>query len=178
MPILEFEGKKPRVHPTCYIASNAMVIGDVTLGEKSSVWPGAVIRGDHNRITIGAGTNVQDNCVIHVTTENPAVVGDNVTIGHGAIVHACSVGNHVLIGMGAIILEKVKIEDWVIIAAGAVVTEDTHVPSKTLVAGVPAKVIKNLDAQHLARIKRGFEVYVDLSRKYLKMETKCGKEDI
>jgi carbonic anhydrase/acetyltransferase-like protein (isoleucine patch superfamily) len=178
LPILEFEGKKPRIHPTCYVASNAMLIGDVTLGEESSVWPGAVIRGDLNKITVGARTNIQENCVLHVTTENPAIVGNNVTIGHGAIVHACTVGNNVLIGMGSIILEKATIEDWVIVAAGSVIIEENHVPAKTLVGGVPAKVIKNLDVQHLALIKRGFEMYVGLSRKYVEMEAKCEKEDL
>lgn len=167
MPFLEFNGKSPKIHPTCYVASNATLIGDVNLGEESSVWPNAVIRGDVNKIIIGARTSIQDNCVLHVTTKNPTIIGDDVIMGHGAIAHACTVGNHVLIGIGAIILDGAVIEDRVIVAAGAVVTEGTHVPSGILVAGVPAKVMKSLDSKHLERIRLGIEVYVRLSRKYI-----------
>ena len=166
MLIQEFNGKKPKIHPTCYIASNATVIGDVILGEDSSVWYNTVIRGDINTIRIGARTSLQDNCVLHVSTNTPMSIGEDVIIGHGAKVHACTIGNHVLIGIGAVILDKAVIEDWVIVAAGAVVTEDTHVPSKTLVAGVPAKVIKKLNPQHCKRINFGTEGYVQLSREY------------
>jgi carbonic anhydrase/acetyltransferase-like protein (isoleucine patch superfamily) len=166
MPTLEFNGKSPKIHPSCYVALNATLIGDVTLGEKSSVWFNAVIRGDVNKITVGARTSIQDNCVLHVTEENPTIIGDDVIMGHGAIAHACTIGNHVLIGMGATILDGAIIGDWVIVAAGAVITEETHVPPKTLVAGVPAKVIKSLDSKHLDRIKLGAEEYLSLSRKY------------
>ncbi len=166
MPILEFNGKKPNIHPSCYVAPNATIIGDVTLGEESSVWPNAVIRGDVNKIAIGARTSVQDNCVVHVTRKNPTVIGDEVIMGHSAIAHACTVGNHVLIGMGAAVLDKASIGDWVIVAAGAVVTEKAVIPSKSLVAGIPAKVIKSLSPQHMERIKLGAEAYIDLSRKY------------
>jgi carbonic anhydrase/acetyltransferase-like protein (isoleucine patch superfamily) len=163
---LEFDEKRPRIHPSCYVASNATLIGDVTLGEKSSVWPNAVIRGDVNRITVGARTNIQDNCVLHVTSETPTIIDDDVVMGHGAIAHACTVGKHVLVGMRATILDGAIISDWVIIAAGAVVTEGTYVPSRTLVAGVPATVIKNLDSKHLDRINAGVDKYVQLSLKY------------
>ncbi len=167
MSFIVFNGKRPKIHSTCYVASNATLIGDVTLGAESSVWHNAVIRGDVNKIKIGARTSVQDNCVFHVTTDNPTIIGDDVIIGHGAIVHACTIGNHALIGIGATILDEAVIEDWVIVAAGAVVTEGTRVPSGTLVAGVPAKVIKSLDSKHFERINRGVEAYVLLSRKYL-----------
>ena len=166
MPILEFDGKKPNIHPSCYVAPSATIIGDIILGEESSVWPNAVIRGDVNKITIGARTSVQDNCVVHVTRETPTIIGDEVIMGHGAIAHACTVGNHVLIGMGAIVLDKASVGDWVIVAAGAVVTEKAVIPSKSLVAGIPAKVIKTLSPQHMERIRLGAEAYVDLSRKY------------
>lgn len=166
MPILTFNGKKPNIHPSCYVASNATIIGDVILGEESSVWPNAVIRGDVNKISIGARTNVQDNCVVHVNRETPTIIGDDVIIGHGAIVHACTVGNHVLIGMGAKVLDKASIEDWIIVAAGSVVTEKAVIPSKSLVAGIPAEVIKTLSPQQMERIKLGAEDYVDLSRRY------------
>jgi len=166
LPILAFNGKKPNIHPSCYVASNATIIGDVILGGESSVWPNAVIRGDVNKISIGARTSVQDNCVVHVNLETPTIIGDEVIMGHGAIVHACTVGNHVLIGMGSKILDKASIGDWIIVAAGAVVTEKTVIPSKSLVAGIPAKVIKTLNPQQMERIKLGVEDYVDLSRRY------------
>ena len=166
MPIQEFNGKKPQIHPTCYVTSNATIIGDVTLGEESSVWYNAVLRGDINTIRVGSRTSLQDNCVIHVTTEDPTIIGDDVIFGHGAIAHACTIGNNVLIGIGATILTKAVLEDWVIVAAGAVVTESTHVPSRSLIAGIPAKVIKNLDSKHCKRIKFGTEGYVRLSREY------------
>ena len=166
MPILTFNGKKPNIHPSCYVASNATIIGDVILGEESSVWPNAVIRGDANKISIGTRTSVQDNCVVHVNRETSTTIGDEVIMGHGAIVHACSVGNHVLIGMGAQILDKASVGDWVIVAAGSVVTEKAVIPSKSLVAGIPAKVIKTLSPQQMEHIKLGAEDYVDLSRRY------------
>jgi len=166
LPLLEFDGKKPNIHPSCYVAPNATIIGDVILGEGSSVWLNAVIRGDVNKIAIGARTSVQDNCVVHVTRETPTIIGDGVIMGHGAIAHACTVGNHVLIGMGAAVLDKASIGDWVIVAAGAVVTEKAVIPSKSLVAGIPAKVIKSLSPQHMERIKLGAEAYVNLSRRY------------
>jgi len=168
LTILEFNGKKPSIHPSCYVAPNATIIGDVILGEESSVWPNAVIRGDVNKIAIGARTSVQDNCVVHVTRETPTIIGNEVIMGHGAIAHACTVGNHVLIGMGAKILDKASLGDWVIVAAGAVVTEKAVIPSNSLVAGIPAKVIKSLGPQHMERIKLGTEAYVDLSREYKK----------
>jgi len=166
LPILEFDGKKPDIHPSCYVAPNATIIGDVTLGEESSVWPNAVIRGDVNKISIGARTSVQDNCVIHATRETPTIIGDEVIMGHGAILHACTIGKHVLIGMGAKVLDEASLGDWIIVAAGSVVTEKAVIPSKSLVVGVPAKVIKSLSSQHMERIKLGAEAYVDLSREY------------
>lgn len=167
MPILEFNGKKPIIHPSCFIASNSTIIGDVILGEKSSVWPNAVIRGDVNRISIGARSNIQDNCVVHVNQETPAIIGDEVTMGHSSIVHACTIGDHILIGMGAKILNNVKIGDWSIVAAGSVVTENADIPSRSLVVGLPASVKKTLSAQQMERIKHSADEYVDLSRKYI-----------
>lgn len=161
-----FNGKKPTIHPTCYVASNATIIGDAILEENSSIWFNTVLRGDINKIMVGARTNLQDNCVLHVTTRQPTIIGDDVIMGHGVIAHGCTIGNHVLIGIGAIILDKVVIENEVIIAAGAVVTEGTHVPSGTLVAGVPAKVVKKIDSKHLARINSGIKGYIHLSREY------------
>ena len=125
-----------------YMAPGSHVIGDVTIGESSSVWYNAVIRGDTESITIGENTNIQDNAVLHTSHDAPLVIGDNVTIGHGAIVHGCTIGNNVLIGMGAIILDGTVVEDNCIIGAGALVTQNKNIPAGSLAMGNPAKVVR------------------------------------
>jgi len=166
LPILEFEGKKPRIHPSCYVASNATIVGDVTIGEDSNIWPNAVIRGDWNSVNIGKRASIQDCCVIHVDPSHPLAFGDRVLMGHGAIAHGCHVGSNVLIGTRSIVLDGVKIGDWVIIAAGTLLTEGTDVPSKSLVMGAPGKVVKELEDRHLTMISAGNEGYVYLGRTY------------
>lgn len=143
--IREFYGKKPIVHPDAFIAETAVLIGDVEIGKDSSVWYGAVLRGDINSIKIGERTNIQDNCVIHIDIDKPTVIGDDVTVGHGAILHGCTIGNAVLIGMGAVVLDGAQIGDGCVIAAGAVVKERANIPPRTLVAGIPAKPKRELD---------------------------------
>ena len=131
----------PVVHPTAFVDESAQVIGDVQIGAESSVWMNAVLRGDVNSIRIGQRTNVQDGTVIHVMHHtHPTAVGDDVTIGHRAIVHGCTVGNRVLVGMGAILLNGSMIGEDTIVAAGSLVTEDMVVPSRSLVMGSPARV--------------------------------------
>src|SRR5205823_12098750 len=143
--IYEFQGKKPEVHPSCFLADGAKIIGDVVLEENVSVWFNVVIRGDVERIRIGKNSNIQDNAVIHVTHfANPTKIGENVTVGHGAILHGCTVGDGALIGMNAVVLDRAVIGEGALVAAGAVVTPHTHVPPKMLAAGVPAKVIRHL----------------------------------
>ena len=166
MPILEFEGKKPRIHPTCYVAPSATIVGDVIIEEDSNVWPNAVIRADLNRVHIGKSASIQDCCVIHVDTDHPVIFGDGILMGHGAIAHGCQVGNNVLIGIKAVILDGVKIGDWVIIAAGSLLTEGTEIPSRSLVMGSPARVVKELEERHFRMISRGNERYVNLGRTY------------
>ena len=166
LPVLEFEGKKPRIHSTCYVAPTATIVGDVIMEEDSNVWPNAVIRADLNRIHIGKSASIQDCCVIHVDADHPAVFGDRTLMGHGAIAHGCQVGNNVLIGIRAVILDGVKIGDWVIIAAGSLLTEGTEIPSKSLVMGSPGKVVKELEERHFRMISRGNERYVKLGRTY------------
>ena len=144
-----------------YIACGAVVIGDVTLGDHSSVWYNAVLRGDINRIEVGHHTNIQDNAVLHLADDYPCVVGNYVTIGHSAIVHACTVGNEVLIGMGAMILDGAVIGDQCLIGAGALVTMGTEIPPGSMVMGSPAKVIRALEPEERAQLKSWAVKYVE-----------------
>jgi len=133
---------KPKIHPSVYITPTAVIMGEVEIEEGASIWDGAVIRGDVAPIKIGKNTNVQDNAVIHVDYEQPTVIGENVTIGHLAIVHAAKVGNNVIIGIHAVVLNDAEIGDGSVIGAGAVVTPGTKIPPKSLVLGVPGKIVR------------------------------------
>ncbi len=149
-----------------FIASTAVVIGKVTLGENASVWYGAVIRGDIAPIFIGARSNIQDNCVIHVNYNMPVTIGEQVTIGHGAIIHGASIGNNCLIGMGAIVLDGAQIGDNCLVAAGAVVPPRSEIPPGSMVAGVPAKVVRELSAETIEANVRNALEYVELAARY------------
>jgi carbonic anhydrase/acetyltransferase-like protein (isoleucine patch superfamily) len=143
----------PVVHPTAYVDASAQVIGDVVIGDESSVWMHVVIRGDVNVIRIGARTNVQDGTVVHVMHDtHPTLIGDDVTIGHGAIVHGCTIGDRVLIGMGAIVLNGARVGEDAIVAAGSLVTEGQVIPPRSLVMGSPAKVRRTLSDADVASI--------------------------
>ena len=146
-----------------YIAPNATIIGDVSLGKDVSIWYGAVLRGDSGSITIGENSNVQDNCVIHEKT----TLGRGCTVGHGAILHGCTVGDNCLIGMGAVVLDGAVLEDDCMVGAGALVTGKTHAPAGSLVLGNPAKVVKPLTQQQLAYIRQDAEQYVRLAKQQL-----------
>ncbi len=154
----------PEIHPSVYIAPGAHIFGDVVIGEDCGIWYNAVIRGDSDSIRIGRRTNVQDLSVLHVDPGNPLSIGDNVTIGHGAIVHGCKVGNNVLIGMGAIIMNGAVVGDNCIIGAGALVTERMEIPPNSLVYGSPAKIKGELSEQQQAYILGNAEVYVNHAR--------------
>ena len=151
----------------CFIASGVQVIGKVQLGEYSSVWYNAVIRGDINYIKIGRETNIQDNCVLHVTHELPVIIGEGVTVGHGAILHGCVIEDECLIGMGAIILDGAKIRKGSVVAAGALVRERMQVPPHSLVAGVPAVVKRTLDPSTIEMIREAGKHYVELTKERL-----------
>src|SRR4051812_23161271 len=139
-------GRLPRVHPTAYIDDSAQVIGDVEIGAESSVWMNVVIRGDVHRIRIGRRSNVQDGSVVHVMRDtHPTTIGDDVTIGHGALVHGCTIDDCCLIGMGAILLNGVRIGAGSIVAAGSLLPEGTEIPPRSLVMGAPGKVKRALD---------------------------------
>ena len=166
--LTEFENKKPQIAESCFIAENALVIGDVEIGNDSSIWFNAIIRGDINTIKIGERVSVQDNAVLHVDSVNSLEIGDGVVIGHNAIVHGCKIGNNCLIGMGAIILSGGVIGDDCVVGAGSVVTERTKIPSGSLVLGVPGKVKRKISDAMLKDIKGNVSEYVELKDKYKK----------
>jgi carbonic anhydrase/acetyltransferase-like protein (isoleucine patch superfamily) len=149
-----------------FIAPTATVIGEVTLGEDTGIWFGAVVRGDKDRIEIGTGSNIQDNAVVHTSAGFPALIGKEVSVGHGAILHGCTIGDRVLVGMGAIVMNGARIGEDTIIAAGAVVTEGSVIPPGSVVMGVPAKVVKQATPGQLEGIRRNAESYIALARSY------------
>lgn len=162
----QFLGATPRIHESAYIAPGATVIGDVTLAEHTSVWFSAVLRGDINRIVIGPRTNIQDGAVVHLADEFGTFVGELVTVGHKAVLHACTVGDEVLIGMGAIVLDGAEIGARSIIGAGAVVTGGKKIPPGSLVLGAPGKIVRTLTLDEQAGIRVWAERYVELARIY------------
>jgi carbonic anhydrase/acetyltransferase-like protein (isoleucine patch superfamily) len=167
--IRSYQGRLPRIPASCYVDLSAQLIGDVTLGEHSSVWMNAVLRGDVNSIRVGAHSNVQDCAVLHGQRNlYPVIVGDWVTIGHNATVHGCVVGDEVVIGMGATVLNDCRVGSGSIIAAGAVLPEHTVVPPKTLWAGVPAKLRRHLSDGDRALILEYAQNYLDYVEIYLK----------
>ena len=151
----------PQIARSAWIAPGACVIGDVHLGEQSSVWYGAVLRGDTEPIRIGARTNVQDGCVVHADPGYPAIVGDDCVVGHKAVVHGCQIANGCLIGMGATVLNGAKIGEGSIVAAGALVPENKEFPPRSLIVGVPAKRAKDVSEEQSADIARGVRTYVE-----------------
>jgi carbonic anhydrase/acetyltransferase-like protein (isoleucine patch superfamily) len=155
-----FLRKEPVLGRDVYLASTAVVLGDVTLGDHSSVWYGAVLRGDINRIVVGHHSNVQDNAVLHLADDFPCVVGNWVTIGHSAVVHACTIGDECLIGIGATVLDGTVIGEQSLVGAGAVVTPGTVIPPGSMVLGAPAKVKRALTPEERAGLKHWAEKYV------------------
>jgi carbonic anhydrase/acetyltransferase-like protein (isoleucine patch superfamily) len=164
--IIEVNGKSPRVAKDVFIATDADVIGDVEIGEGSSIWFGAVLRGDENSIRIGSYTNIQDLVVIHVTERDPVEVGSHVTVGHRAIVHACKIGDNSLIGMGSIVMDGAVIGEYSLIGAGSVVTEGTVIPPGSLAFGVPAKVRRELTEEEKAALRKSAELYYRYSKNF------------
>ncbi|RVT78574.1 gamma carbonic anhydrase family protein [Flavobacterium sufflavum] len=172
MVIKAVNGISPNIPEDCYVAENATIVGDVSFGASCSVWFNAVIRGDVNYIKIGNKVNIQDGAVIHCTyKKHPTIIGNNVSIGHNALVHGCVVHDNVLIGMGAIVMDNCTIESNSIIAAGAVITQNTVVTSGSIWAGVPAKKVKDLDQSSFAgEIERIAENYLLYSSWYKEEE--------
>ncbi len=168
--IYEFEGKKPRIAKNVFIADSAEVLGDVDIGENSSIWFGAVVRGDQNFIKIGRNSNVQDNSVVHVNEDHCVEIGDRVVIGHKAIIHGTKIKGNCIIGMGSILLNGSEVGENCIIGAGAVIVEDQKIPSNSIAVGIPAKVVKQVSAEHLKRIEINWQEYVELNSNYLKWQ--------
>lgn len=168
--IKAFAGKMPRIASSALVSEAACIIGDVEIGENSSIWPGAVIRGDFGKITIGQNTAVEDNCVIHSGSPHSemkdVIIGDEVHIGHGAVVNCAKIGNNVLIGMNATILHEVEIGNFCIIGASCLVSEGMKIPDNSFVVGVPGKIKGQVSAEQTFWVKEAPEIYAKLVRRY------------
>jgi carbonic anhydrase/acetyltransferase-like protein (isoleucine patch superfamily) len=163
--IRSFNGVSPKIAPSAFVSEAAYVIGDVEIGENSSVWPGAVIRGDICKIVIGDSSSVEDNCVVHGATK--ITIANNVIIGHGAVVHCQKIGSNVLIGNNVTLLDGAEIGDSCIVGAGALVLSDTKVPNHSVVMGAPAEVKERVTKQQRDKIKQGSAFYAKLAQRYL-----------
>ena len=161
--IKSFNGKTPQIHPTAFVSETAYIVGEVTICENASIWPGAVVRGDFGSISIGKNATIEDNCVVHSWD---CVIGDNVLVGHGAVIHCKSVGNGSMVGINAVLLQGVEIGEQCFIAAGALVTPNTKIPPRSLVMGSPAKVQEQLSEERLRIMTVGKDAYVQLGQEY------------
>src|SRR5438094_3841658 len=166
MPLYKLGSKKPKVHPTSMLAPNASIIGDVVIGAHTSIWPGAVLRGDYGRIRVGANCSLQDNVVVHCSSQNPAVIGNGVTVAHSAIVHACRIGDECLVGAGAIIFDGARIGSHSIIGIGSVVLEGRAIPPRSVAVGAPAKVMRRATDKDDRMIREYYRAYVKIAQKY------------
>jgi len=165
--LIAYAGKKPQIGPNVFIAPTATLIGDVVVGEGSSIWFGAVLRGDLGRIIIGKGTSIQDNVVVHVMPDCETVIGDNVTVAHGAVLHGCLIKEGAIIGMGAVLQDFCEIGAQAMVAAGSVVTDGTRIPDRHLAAGAPATVRKEIDGTSLMWVASSAAAYRELAQSYL-----------
>lgn len=167
MPVYALDGVTPQIDPDVgWIAPTAVLVGDVVVGPEAGIWFGVVARGDIETITIGARSNVQENCVLHTDTGYPLVIGDNCTIGHGAIVHGCTIGDNSLIGMGATVLNGAVIGRNCLIGANALITENKVIPDNSMVLGAPGKVVRSIDAAGEASLAASAERYVRNARRF------------
>ena len=164
--ILGFQGKNPIIDERSFVAQNATIIGEVIIKKYASIWYNVVLRGDIAPIEIGESTSIQDGSIIHGDVGVPTIVGNKVTVGHKVILHACKIGDHCLIGMGAIVLNKAEVGEGAIIGAGAVVTPRTKIPAHTMSLGIPAKVVRNLTEEEVEGLKKRALRYVELIKKY------------
>jgi carbonic anhydrase/acetyltransferase-like protein (isoleucine patch superfamily) len=169
-----FLRKKPTIGQNVYIASSGVVVGDVTLGDHSSVWYNAVLRGDINRIVVGHHSNIQDNAVVHLADDYACIVGNYVTVGHSAIIHACTIGDECLIGMGAIVLDGAEVGEQCLIGAKALVTQGMKIPPGSLVLGSPGKIVKQLTDDERKQLKYWATKYVDNAAYCLKHKINVG----
>ena len=166
MAIYQLDDLKPELHDTAWVADNAQVMGNVTLGEGANVWFGVVIRGDTATITVGKGTNIQDNSVLHADEGLPLVIGDNVTVGHQVMLHGCTVGDNSLIGIQAVVLNGAKIGKNCLVGAGSLVTEGKQFPDGCMILGSPARAIRQLTPEQIEGLKMSAQHYMDNARRY------------
>lgn len=165
--IKEFRGRKPQISESAYISESVDIIGEVIVEENCSIWFGSRLRGDVNRIHIGRGTNIQENSIVHVEDNFEVNLGENVTVGHGAIVHGCIIGENTLIGMGSIILNGVRIGKNSIVGAGSLVTQNKEFGEGLLILGNPARVVRRLTEEEIEGIRNSAKHYIELSREYV-----------
>ncbi len=166
MAVYEFEGRVPVIGKTSYVSSSASVIGKVTIGEECYIAPGAVVKGDYGEIRIGDGCSVQDNVIIHARPDELTVIGNNVTLGHGCIVHNATIKDEAVIGMGAIVSDYAVVGRWCIVGEGAVVRARFEIPDEKIVVGIPAKEIGDVQEKHKEELSRFKTIYRDLARRY------------
>ncbi|MHC4428948.1 MAG: acyltransferase [Planctomycetota bacterium] len=167
MPAYEFEGVRPVVDPTAYVHPTAVLIGDVIVGPGVLIAPGASLRGDIGRLVVGEGANVQDNCILHCFPGKDVVIERGGHVGHGAILHGCRIGRNALVGMGAVVMDDAEVGEEALVAALAFVKADTKIPPRTLAAGIPAKVVRDLRPDEIDWKTRGTEIYQHLARRHL-----------
>ena len=168
MALYELDGAAPQLADTAWVADNAQVMGQVTLGENSSVWFGVVIRGDVEAIHVGAGSNIQDNSVLHADAGSPLNIGANVTVGHQAMLHGCTIGDGSLIGIQAVVLNGAKIGRYCLVGAGALVTEGKKFPDGSMILGSPAKVVRQLTPEQIEGLRYSAQHYIDNANRYRK----------
>jgi len=161
--------KKPKIAESAFVSEAAYVVGDVEIGENSSIWPGAVLRADRFRIRIGSNSNIQDNCVVHAGFSD-VTIGNNVTIAHGSMIHCARIGNNVLIGMHTVLNNQSEIEDFCMIGAYSMVKDHFKVPARSLVVGIPVRIVRAINDQELERISNGSNFYVELAKEFKKYE--------
>ncbi len=166
MAVYELDGIQPRVAASAWVADSAQVMGDVVLGEDSSVWFGTVIRGDTETITVGRGSNIQDASVLHADVGKPLTIGDNVTVGHKVMLHGCTIGDETLIGIGAVVLNGAVIGKNCLVGAGALVTEGKEFPDGSMIIGSPAKAVRQLSPEQIEGLKLSARHYMDNARRY------------
>lgn len=170
--IRDFNNISPKIHETAFVAPNSTILGDVVLGQGSAVWYNAVLRGDLDSIVVGDNTNIQEGCILHCKKGEDVKVGSHVTVGHGAILHSCHVGDNTLIGMGAIVMENSEIGNNCLVAAGSVITPRTKIPDGSLISGSPAEVKRVLSEEEILEIKNNANQYINLL-KYYNEARKC-----
>ena len=166
MALYELDGVAPRVAETAWVADSAEVMGNVVLGDNASIWFGAVLRGDNETLTIGAGTNVQDVSVLHSDHGQPLTLGERVTVGHKVVLHGCTVGDESLIGIGAVVLNGARIGKNCLVGAGALVTEGKEFPDGSMILGSPAKAVRQLTPEQMAGLRKSAQTYIDNARRF------------